>query len=121
MHIEIVENHSLKPNGDRDTKRHDCYDYDVFVVERSNIRALLSGDNTGKLFDMFDSFQCAIRGTRSEMSKRVSLYGATIANAMGVKLVFKEYDPTAPESLRKSGLAKLTLAEKVALGHAESP
>ena len=116
MHIEIVENHSMKPNGDRDRFTHDCYDYDVFVVNGDN-RAKLSGDDDGRLFDMYQPFHCAIWGTRLEMAKRVSLYGTAIANAMGVKLVFKEYDPNAPENLRKSGLAKLTAAERAAFGH----
>jgi hypothetical protein len=112
--VEIREWLDRRPNGDRDRGLHDCYKYDVLVI---NDAAVLPGNKIGKTefviqtFNQFDSFHCCINGSKREYAHNASVYGATIANAFGVKLTFVEFDPTNEDVILKKAYEKLSPGE----------
>lgn len=112
--VEIREGLVRRPNGDRDVNLHDSYKYDVLVI---NDAVHLPRNKIGKTefvmqtFDQFNSFYCGITGTRQEYANKASVYGAKVANAFGVKLVFVEFNPTSEDVILKKAYEKLSPAE----------
>lgn len=111
LHVRIEEKVEMRPNGDRDTSRHPCSSFEVYLV-RGSKKSLVYANT------QYNSHWVSIEGTREEFlgkaEKAAKEIGSVIGDCdiIGVMLTNKEREIFELEEQIKENRAKIEKLKK---------